>query len=143
MLMLPPRSTLFPYTTLFRSRRTDLRRPRAHPRGRPVRQGAGNVRTRLPPAPREPAREDDVPIHVHGRRPRTAAGDLYGVRRRLRHVQQRDDAPGRDPLREKSTGGVSRSTRRLRAWVTRPAAFGSHPVERDRFTNDNATETYV
>src|SRR6266576_4506707 len=44
MIRRPPRSTLFPYTTLFRSRREDLSRPRAarlHDSGR-----RGHVRRR-------------------------------------------------------------------------------------------------
>src|SRR2546428_9746137 len=41
MIRRPPRSTLFPYTTLFRSRRLDRRRANFHRRGRHqgIRQG--------------------------------------------------------------------------------------------------------
>src|SRR3712207_8838031 len=54
MIRRPPRSTLFPYTTLFRSSRRPLRRPLRGPAGRPRRgrnrqreQGRG-LRARLP-----------------------------------------------------------------------------------------------
>src|SRR5256885_12504073 len=49
MIRRPPRSTLFPYTTLFRSRGDDAA---AHPRGRPVR-GLG-LRARHGGAARDP-----------------------------------------------------------------------------------------
>src|SRR5207253_9227002 len=44
----PPRSTLFPYTTLFRSQRGDSGRPRGRDpgRGRPRRTGVGRHRVR-------------------------------------------------------------------------------------------------
>src|SRR5207248_11587979 len=45
MLRPPPRSTLFPYTTLFRSRRAPLReRHVAHPGREPRHRGAGGAR---------------------------------------------------------------------------------------------------
>src|SRR5690554_7147519 len=57
MLRRPPRSTLFPYTTLFRSRRTTTGRPAAETAGGqelPVRYGYGAtarvLTVRLPPA---------------------------------------------------------------------------------------------
>src|SRR2546422_8342448 len=40
MIRRPPRSTLFPYTTLFRSPRSRPRRPRPRPRARPRRRSA-------------------------------------------------------------------------------------------------------
>src|SRR5690349_23054863 len=49
MLRRPPRSTLFPYTTLFRSRRRDARRVRDGVRGRGTGRRAGAV----PPARRD------------------------------------------------------------------------------------------
>src|SRR5437899_10584479 len=48
MLLRPPRSTLFPYTTLFRSRRCEW--PGVSPTGLPGR----GARARLPPAERPP-----------------------------------------------------------------------------------------
>src|SRR3712207_7445289 len=42
MIRRPPRSTLFPYTTLFRSRADDVRAPRGGP-GQPLRDDVGGV----------------------------------------------------------------------------------------------------
>src|SRR3712207_7661154 len=70
MIRRPPRSTLFPYTTLFRSLRDAVRRPR--------------LRHRLEAADEEPA---DLFLHVdvavriaHHRQVRMHAGDLSGDR---------------------------------------------------------------
>src|SRR5258707_9537203 len=41
MIRRPPRSTLFPYTTLFRSRLGSVGRARARPRGEEARRGRG------------------------------------------------------------------------------------------------------
>src|SRR3712207_2776829 len=76
MIRRPPRSTLFPYTTLFRSRRDrhdalgrrvpalgdPARRPRAVPRGRPAARG------------RTARRADGAPSWVRGDGPRVRAG---------------------------------------------------------------------
>src|SRR2546427_6057249 len=49
MIRRPPRSTLFPYTTLFRSHRPPARRPPAHPGSR---RGPAAPRHRDPAQPR-------------------------------------------------------------------------------------------
>src|SRR2546425_9006043 len=60
MIRRPPRSTLFPYTTLFRSGGRLLRRPRPGPaRGQPVRHG-----------PEVRGRDAAEPGHRRHRRPR-------------------------------------------------------------------------
>src|SRR3712207_7245302 len=46
MIRRPPRSTLFPYTTLFRSRAARLRRPRGRLPAQAVRRGAARARGR-------------------------------------------------------------------------------------------------
>src|SRR3712207_6985771 len=57
MIRRPPRSTLFPYTTLFRSRGGDGRRGRARRRGRGHRRHEGGG-----------ARQGRRGLHLHGRR---------------------------------------------------------------------------
>src|SRR6266513_5264543 len=47
MIRRPPRSTLFPYTTLFRSQRGDLRRRGGGPRARQAARGLDRKSTRL------------------------------------------------------------------------------------------------
>src|SRR5256885_6557336 len=66
MIRRPPRSTLFPYTTLFRSRAAQRRR-RPHP-VRAYRRASGGVGLSAPPPPRSPGR------------PRPAAGPPRTVR---------------------------------------------------------------
>src|SRR3712207_8263092 len=57
MIRRPPRSTLFPYTTLFRSVREARRRAVEHGRGRAGRHGdQGRARTRAGGARADPAR---------------------------------------------------------------------------------------
>src|SRR2546425_11647409 len=88
MIRRPPRSTLFPYTTLFRSRAEDAARSDRlrglRPLGSP-RQGAGRERER---PPRRLAREP--PDHLH-------RGLLHGRQDARRH-RARDGGvpPGRD-----------------------------------------------
>src|SRR2546422_7568393 len=52
MIRRPPRSTLFPYTTLFRSRGSPLRESRAEPR---------RASPKSAPAPRKPSHERSLP----------------------------------------------------------------------------------
>src|SRR2546427_3435653 len=65
MIRRPPRSTLFPYTTLFRSSRTEM--PRHGPR-RFVRVGAGR-----PPSARTDTRPEGRPVPA----PRTARSEEH------------------------------------------------------------------
>src|SRR5256886_15897794 len=77
MIRRPPRSTLFPYTTLFRSRRSVRVPPRHGPRGcghRPLRRGGPPARL----AGADPAR---LPVRGHSRRP-GGAGPAGGARDR-------------------------------------------------------------
>src|SRR5690348_17678002 len=75
MIRPPPRSTLFPYTTLFRSRRRHAARPaaprrRRHlaarpPRGRPdLRQRAADPAQRRAPRSEEHTSELQSPVHL-------------------------------------------------------------------------------
>src|SRR5256885_7431849 len=63
MIRRPPRSTLFPYTTLFRSLEGERQRERVHRRRRDERQ------RRLPAIGRETVRKHDIPplVLVRGR----------------------------------------------------------------------------
>src|SRR3989441_3634895 len=92
MIRRPPRSTLFPYTTLFRSacagrRRALLPGPRPLPAPRPRRGAARRGRTRdggraRPPPP--------LPAHARPRAlPREARGLLLAGRPRLRRPRRR------------------------------------------------------
>src|SRR5690349_23145293 len=67
MIRRPPRSTLFPYTTLFRSEHRDLMAPQRRRVGEAVQQHDGRARSLV----------DDVQGHTHGqllsgRRPQAA-----------------------------------------------------------------------
>src|SRR3712207_7081274 len=70
MIRRPPRSTLFPYTTLFRSRRGGRgrgeREGRGHLRGRPEGQGAGGK----PSQADDPARWRRARVQPRARRDR-------------------------------------------------------------------------
>src|SRR2546426_4313554 len=63
MIRRPPRSTLFPYTTLFRSRRGQRRLPPAAGRGprprRPGRHGGADHDPSADPGGREPERSEE------------------------------------------------------------------------------------
>src|SRR3989449_10920381 len=70
MIRRPPRSTLFPYTTLFRSRcRLAARRRRRRPLGRALRRPLG----RRAPGPARGARAARFPWRRRGARPGAAA----------------------------------------------------------------------
>src|SRR6266704_4812899 len=96
MIRRPPRSTLFPYTTLFRSRGAHAlpARPLAHPRKAPDRRGQedrpvrGPDRGGLPPARRLLDPQRPPPAH----RSREAEGGL-----RPRHPDSRGRPGLRDP----------------------------------------------
>src|SRR2546427_12491473 len=106
MIRRPPRSTLFPYTTLFRSDREPLQPgqgalapaqldavPRRHhpsaacpPRRPPeqrVRQGPVDVDNVIAPAPAQPPRRPDAAQHVEQRHDLVAQRTAQAVRRRL------------------------------------------------------------
>src|SRR6266487_3052878 len=63
MIRRPPRSTLFPYTTLFRSRRAALRR--AAPRPAPRRGGTLRARGRETRSPRSEEHTSELQSPVH------------------------------------------------------------------------------
>src|SRR3712207_8859939 len=71
MIRRPPRSTLFPYTTLFRSRRRPERRSRVHPDHR-VRHPYSGTEESSVPADRGTAGRK--PRHPPGRRVRERSG---------------------------------------------------------------------
>src|SRR5690349_22879601 len=73
----PPRSTLFPYTTLFRSRRP------AHPAGRAGRPGRRGRAGRRPVPDRKVAAARPVP----GGRARPGRGDRKSTRLNSSHVE--------------------------------------------------------
>src|SRR5256886_13607039 len=65
MIRRPPRSTLFPYTTLFRSRRADRERLGSARRERGVPPAASGVgRERLIPQPPKPRRCSELVAHA-------------------------------------------------------------------------------
>src|SRR2546422_8170947 len=68
MIRRPPRSTLFPYTTLFRSRRATGRAPGRKERGAPSRSPAiGPEGPRLPPPRHEPSRSEEHTSELQSR----------------------------------------------------------------------------
>src|SRR3712207_8114410 len=70
MIRRPPRSTLFPYTTLFRSRRRRDRRPRRHPAAdRPPRRPRRRRRLALADLPLAAGRQRLRHQRLHRRRP--------------------------------------------------------------------------
>src|SRR3712207_8810241 len=81
MIRRPPRSTLFPYTTLFRSRRRLQRRARL---GGPV---AGQVGGRGPLGHAAGRRLGDRRVHLQGRRVPRARG-AQGGRRSEEHTSE-------------------------------------------------------
>src|SRR3712207_7223626 len=98
MIRRPPRSTLFPYTTLFRSRLRALRGPRRRPRGDlPADPGGPRRGDRLGPIPR-PDRSEEHTSELQSRQylvcrllldkttPKTPAAQLF------------EQAPARSPV---------------------------------------------
>src|SRR4051794_41630565 len=69
MIRRPPRSTLFPYTTLFRSARRQLRRRRGGDRVHLDRHAAHLSRAPLDPAPLLPRAERQGDLRGEGREP--------------------------------------------------------------------------
>src|SRR2546422_11562908 len=77
MIRRPPRSTLFPYTTLFRSIALERRDLLLHPGGERVRARRGNPEAVLGREPHDvPSQADELRPHF-GRRPAHRGADLH------------------------------------------------------------------
>src|SRR5438874_3940033 len=88
MIRHPPRSTLFPYTTLFRSRAADRRPDRgraAHGGGVP--QGRGSACPHGPARPRHQGGEQGAAAAGEGRELRPALRDRKSTRLNSSHVE--------------------------------------------------------
>src|SRR3989454_8568413 len=161
MIRRPPRSTLFPYTTLFRSRRAPWQPERDRPT--PAALGAGGVARPCPQRARHPptacgaarsgrARPRDARRHVAGglRDDRAAPRGSLG---RPRHDAPRGVSPvtdGREPRRGRSRGdprpgpGAPLHGRRAqrprahRATVARAAELPGRPARRRALDPDGA-----
>src|SRR5215217_1277212 len=117
MIRRPPRSTLFPYTTLFRPRRNRAQAPRARRAPRPLRRGG----RALPGRRRRADRLDGG-----GRRRRVAPGVRGGVGLRLQRRLRRDARRRRGGAARPS--GLTAYRRRLWRWASgarsSPSAIG-------------------
>src|SRR3989449_24691 len=141
MIRRPPRSTLFPYTTLFRSRRAPALRPRAPGprRGRPYRlalprlagrpRGVPGGRRRARGRGVDPAAPDAHPAGLQRRRPgplprrgRREGEGGQGRPRRARDTSGRDGAAGRRRARLAPRPRRRRAALRERARVTMVSA---------------------
>src|SRR2546422_2463418 len=108
MIRRPPRSTLFPYTTLFRSHRDDVRMPQAGQHARLTQEALGRVRRGELGAQhldRDWTLECHVPTEEH--HAHTAARDLAldVVLRRQGGAQSLENG-GHDRPRPRSSGGA-------------------------------------
>src|SRR2546425_2650040 len=109
MIRRPPRSTLFPYTTLFRSRSVEAARRRGIPDG---------IRDSL----RRPARREAqaAPAHVPALRPREPDRDLARALPRDRAVHQRRRRAGDRAAGDRRHAPLRRSVPLVLRLVRRP-----------------------
>src|SRR5215211_4984292 len=98
MIRRPPRSTLFPYTTLFRSARPGVEQDRVHEEAGEVDLRVAGARLELQ-VEREPRLQQQVPVPLPGPPPPMAAAEL-----RLQRDHQ-DIALLLDPLIETTGAG--------------------------------------
>src|SRR2546429_4579194 len=97
MIRRPPRSTLFPYTTLFRSRRAPPRPPSRAPSAAP-RAASWSARSGSPPPGRCPSRSEEHTSELQSRL-HLVCRLLLEKKKKARNCQSLQNRPANDRLR--------------------------------------------